>query len=56
LSISWILREIHEVFGGGKIIFQAKEGVDLDGDSFYSTYTRLIIELEKRLDSLTGSR
>jgi hypothetical protein len=24
----------------GKLIFRAKQGIDLDGDSFYSTYTR----------------
>jgi hypothetical protein len=25
-------------FGASKVIFQAKESIDLDGDNFYSTY------------------
>ena len=32
-------REIYEVFGGSKILFRANGGIDLDGDSFYPTYT-----------------
>ncbi len=29
-----------------KVIFKAKESIDLDGDSFYSTYTRSVWKRE----------
>ena len=31
--------KIHRVLEGISVIFQAKEGIDLNGDSFYPAYT-----------------